>query len=50
LRKNKEFLQKVSRTYRVIAKKKNWKLVDASRSKEEVHKSILKIFLNKFLP
>ena len=48
--KNKKFSQKVSRTYHVIAKKKNWKLVDASRSKEEVHKSILKIFLNKFLP
>jgi len=47
--KNKKFSQKVSITYRVIAKKKNWKLVDASRSKEEVHKSILKIFLNKFL-
>ena len=42
--KNKEFSQKVSSTYRIIAKKKNWKLVDASRSKEEVHKSILKIF------
>src|SRR3990172_2960534 len=48
--KNKKFSQKVSRTYHVIAKKKNWKLVDASSSKEEVHKSILKIFLNKFLP
>ena len=47
--KNKEFSQKVSRTYREIAKKKNWKLVDASRSKEEVHKSILKIFSKKFL-
>ena len=47
--KNKEFSQKVSRTYREIAKKKHWKLVDASRSKEEVHKSILKIFLKKFL-
>jgi dTMP kinase len=47
--KNKEFSQKVSRTYREIAKKKHWKLVDASRSKEEVHKSILKIFSKKFL-
>lgn len=47
--KNKEFSQKVSRTYREIAKKKHWKLVDASRSKDEVHKSILKIFLKKFL-
>jgi len=47
--KNKEFSQKVSKTYREIAKKKHWKLVDASRSKEEVHNSILKIFSKKFL-
>ena len=45
--KNKNFSQKISRTYRVIAKKKNWKLVDASRSKEEVHKSIIKLILKK---
>lgn len=47
--KNKEFSQKVSRTYREISKKKHWKLVDASRSKEQVHNSILKIFSKKFL-
>lgn len=40
---NKQFSQKISKTYRTLAKKKKWKLVDASRSKEEVHKSILKI-------
>ncbi len=45
--KNKNFSQKVSNTYRIIAKKKNWKLVDASRSKEDVHKSIIKLILNK---
>jgi dTMP kinase len=45
--KNKSFSQKVSNTYRIIAKKKNWKLVDASRSKEDVHKSIIKLILNK---
>ena len=45
--KNKNFSQKVSSTYRVIAKKKNWKLVEASRSKEEVHKSIIKLLLKK---
>ena len=45
--KNKNFSQKISSTYRVIAKKKNWKLVDASRSKEEVHKSIIKLILKK---
>ena len=47
--KNKNFSQKISNTYRVIAKKKNWKLVDASRSKEEVHKSIIKLILKKLL-
>jgi dTMP kinase len=45
--KNKSFSQKVSNTYRIIAKKKNWKLVDASRSKEDVHKSIIKLISNK---
>ncbi|HXV67089.1 MAG TPA: dTMP kinase [Nitrosopumilaceae archaeon] len=45
--KNKDFSQKVSKTYKIIAKKKKWTLVDASQSKEEVHKSILKIFLKK---
>ena len=45
--KNKNFSQKISSIYRVIAKKKNWKLVDASRSKEEVHNSIIKLILKK---
>ncbi len=45
--KNKEFSQKVSITYRKIAKKKKWKVVDASLPKEDVHKSIMKIFSNK---
>ena len=45
--KNKNFSQKISRTYREIAKKKKWKVVDASLPKEDVHKSIMKIFSNK---
>ena len=45
--KNKNFSQKISLTYRKIAKEKKWKLVDASLSKEDVHKSIMKIFSNK---
>jgi len=45
--KNKNFSQKISLTYRKIAKKKKWKVVDASLSKEDVHKSIMKIFSNK---
>ncbi|GBF24774.1 thymidylate kinase [archaeon MnTg01] len=45
--KNKNFSQKISLTYRKIAKKKKWKVIDASSSKEDVHKSIMKIFSNK---
>jgi len=45
--KNKNFSQNISLTYRKIAKKKNWKVVDASLSKEDIHKSIMKIFSNK---
>jgi dTMP kinase len=45
--KNKNFSQKISRTYREIAKKKKWKVVDASLSKEDVHKSIMKIISKK---
>jgi len=45
--KNKIFSQNISLTYRKIAKKKKWKVVDASSSKEDVHKSIMKIFSNK---
>jgi dTMP kinase len=45
--KNKNFSQNISLTYRKIAKKKKWKVVDASLSKEDVHKSIMKIFSNK---
>jgi len=45
--KNKNFSKKISLTYRKIAKEKKWKLVDASLSKEDVHKSIMKIFSNK---
>jgi len=45
--KNKDFSQNISQTYRKIAKKKKWKVVDASLPKEDVHKSIMKIFSNK---
>jgi len=45
--KNKNFSQNISLTYRKIAKKKKWNVVDASLSKEDVHKSIMKIFSNK---
>ena len=45
--KNKNFSKIVSKNYRVLAKKKHWNLVNASGSKEEVHKSIMKIFSKK---
>ncbi len=45
--KNKDFLKKISKIYRTIAKKKRWKIVDATKSKEEVHQEILKIFSKK---
>jgi len=45
--KNKEFLRKISTIYHITAKKKHWKIIDASKSKEEVHKEIMKVFLKK---
>lgn len=45
--KNKEFSQKVTNTYRTLAKKRKWKLVNASNSKKDVHQEILKIFARK---
>jgi dTMP kinase len=45
--KNRDFSEKISRTYRSLAKKKHWKLVDGSETHKEVHKSILKIFSEK---
>ena len=45
--KNEDFLRKISKIYRLTAKKKNWKIIDASKSKEEIHKEIMKIFSKK---
>lgn len=45
--KNKEFLKKISRIYRTTAKKKHWKIIDASKSKELVHEEIMKTFSKK---
>ena len=45
--KNKIFFQKISKTYRKIAKMKKWKVVNASMPKEDVHKAIMKILSNK---
>ncbi len=45
--KNKLFSQKISKAYRKLAKKKHWKLIDASGSKQDVHNQIIKVFAKK---
>ena len=45
--KNEEFLRKISKIYRTIAKKKRWKIIDASKPKQEIHEEILKTFSTK---
>lgn len=45
--KDRKFLEQISKTYRNLAKKLDWKLVDASRTKEDVHQSIMEILSKK---
>ncbi len=45
--KNEEFLRKISKLYQTTAKKKHWKIIDASKPKQEIHKEILKVFSKK---
>ena len=45
--KNRAFSQKISRTYRKMSKQKKWKIVDAPKSKHDVHEEIMKIFGKK---
>jgi dTMP kinase len=45
--KNKDFSRKISSLYKTTAKKKHWKIIDASMSKQEVHDEIMKIFSKK---
>jgi dTMP kinase len=45
--KNEEFLRKISKIYRATAKKKHWKIINASKSKQEIHDEILKTFSKK---
>jgi len=45
--KNEEFMRTISKIYHLTAKKKNWKIIDASKSKEEIHKEIMKVFSKK---
>jgi len=45
--KNEEFSSNISKIYRTIAKKKHWKIIDASKSKIEIHEEILNTFSKK---
>ena len=45
--KNEEFLQKISKIYRTIAKNQHWKIIDASKPKQEVNKDISQVFTKK---
>ncbi len=45
--KNKEFLKKISKLYKKMAKKKHWHVVNALGSKEEIHNEIMHIFTKK---
>ena len=45
--KNKIFSQTISKIYRKMAKKKRWKIVDATNSINEVHQDIMQIFSRK---
>ena len=45
--RNKDFSNKISTTYRKMAMKNKWKIVDATKSKQDVHDDIMKIFGKK---
>ena len=45
--KNAQFLKIISSTYRKLAKKYGWHIVNASQSKESVHQDIMKILSKK---
>lgn len=47
--KNQKFSKKISEAYRKLAKKKHWKIVNASRPKEIVHQDIMRIFTKKIV-
>ena len=45
--KNKEFLKKISKIYRLTARKKHWTIIDASLPKQEIHNEIMKVLSKK---
>jgi dTMP kinase len=42
----KDFIEKVREAFLTLAEKKEWKVVDATRSKEDIHKDIIRIVEN----
>ena len=47
--KNKSFYKKIAETYKTLAIKKRWKIVDATRTKDKVHGDIMKILHGKLI-
>jgi len=45
--KNKQFSQTISKTYKKLAKKYRWKIINATGSKQDVHQSIMKVVLKR---
>ena len=42
--KDEAFLRDITRTYKSVARKRRWKIVDASKPKQQVHQDIVKLF------
>lgn len=42
----KDFIEKVREAFLTLAEKKEWKVIDATRSKEDIHKDIIRIVEN----
>ena len=46
--KDAKFLTKISNLYLKLAKKQHWKIIDATKSKDEIHKLVLKELKKEF--
>jgi len=45
--KNKQFSQTISKTYKKLAKKYHWKIINATGSKQDIHQLIMKVVLKR---
>ena len=45
--KNKQFSETISKTYKKLAKKYHWKIINATGSKHDIHQSIMKVVLKR---